>query len=257
MKILLATLFAALSVVGSPSVHGAQDAEDVPVAQVAACDVSGATLTWGFKESFRSYITSSIANGKWDVTDGATYATPNFAWSESTGRYDPATANGRLNFAGQIEFTGHGGVLDTTVANPRLSFDQTTLARLYLDVAGTTQQGKPIKEDAVEFVVLDLAEATITRAGGTVTVEHAPARLTPAGAHAFGTYRPEEKFDPVSLQFTLASPCAKAFVANERSAEGRPGRIAFVIAIVAVFVLVIGTVTFVLVRRRRKKRRAV
>jgi large repetitive protein len=229
---------------------------DAPAVQQTVCIVSGATLTWGFKESFRSYLTSSIANGKWEVTDGATYATPNFAWPNATGLYNADTAAGTLSFVGQIEFTGHGGILDTTVANPRVRFDESTIAQLDLDVAGTTQQGHPIREKAVEFVELDLAAATITRSSGTVTVERAPARLTAPGARAFGTYDPGEKFDPVSLQFTVTPACAKEFIANERSAEGRPGRIIFVISIAAAFVLIIGTVTFVLLRRRRVRGRA-
>jgi large repetitive protein len=259
VKFIVGVLLAACVFTGLPGTRAGlgaaniENVQDAPAVQQTVCTVSSATLTWGFKESFRSYLTSSIANGKWEVTDGATYATPNFAWQDATGRYNADTATGVLSFVGQIEFTGHGGILDTTVASPRVRFDQSTLAQLDLDVAGTTQQGNPIKRKAVDFIELDLAEATITRTGGMVTVERAPALLTDAGAHAFGTYDPGEKFDPVSLQFTVTPACAKAFVANERSAEGRPGRIVFVISIAAVFVLVIGTVTFVLVRRRRKR----
>ncbi|HEV8012740.1 MAG TPA: HtaA domain-containing protein, partial [Pontimonas sp.] len=33
-----------------------------------ACQVEDVSITWGFKESFRSYISSSIANGSWEVS---------------------------------------------------------------------------------------------------------------------------------------------------------------------------------------------
>ncbi|MEO8529161.1 MAG: HtaA domain-containing protein, partial [Pseudolysinimonas sp.] len=41
---------------------------------VQGCVVSTAQLSWGFKESFRAYIDSTIANGEWTEADGATYA---------------------------------------------------------------------------------------------------------------------------------------------------------------------------------------
>ena len=48
-----------------------------------------ATLTWGFKESFRAYIDGDIANGEWTTSGGATYETPEFSWSDGTGPLRP------------------------------------------------------------------------------------------------------------------------------------------------------------------------
>ncbi len=62
------------------------------------CPVDDATLTWGFKETFRSYISGSIANGEWTVADGATYETPDFGWSDGTGAYDPDGGEGLIAF---------------------------------------------------------------------------------------------------------------------------------------------------------------
>src|SRR5690606_23738697 len=47
-------------------------------AVLTGCTVTDAELVWGYKESFRSYISGSIAHGEWTVADGAAYETPNF-----------------------------------------------------------------------------------------------------------------------------------------------------------------------------------
>ncbi len=64
----------------------------------------------------------------------------------------PANGEGQIGFHGSIRFTGHGGVLDTTVANPQLRFLGDGDAVLLLDVVGVTQDGAPIDQKAVEFV---------------------------------------------------------------------------------------------------------
>ena len=68
--------------------------------QAPGCDIRDATLTWGFKESFRAYIDGDIANGEWTTSDGATYETPEFSWSGGTGRYNSDTGSGSVQFTG-------------------------------------------------------------------------------------------------------------------------------------------------------------
>ena len=180
-----------------------------PAAAAESCDVDAATLTWGFKESFRSYISSTIANGEWTVADGATYATPNFGFDDGVGTF--VGADGTVSFAGSIEFTGHGGILDTTISKPRLKFVDDT-ALLVLDVSGTTQQGLAVDTANVEFALLDLNSATITRDATSITVANAPAALTAAGADAFGTYPVGEALDPVTFAFGTSAACAASLV---------------------------------------------
>src|SRR5690606_7451077 len=107
-----------------------------------SCTISDATLTWGFKESFRAYLTSSIAHGEWIVSDGAAYETPEFSW-HGTGSLDPATQRGDLAFEGSVLFWGHDGALQTTIANPRVVLGVDG-AVLLLDVTGTTQDGSAV-----------------------------------------------------------------------------------------------------------------
>ena len=174
---------------------------------VTGCVVDDASITWGFKESFRAYISGSIAHGEWTVAEGATYTVPNFGWSAGAGGYDAETAAGLLAFAGSITFTGHGGVLNTTVSNPQISFVDKNTVVLLLDVSGTTQDGEAVDTPAVEFAELDL-EGVVENDGGAVTITAAPAALTAAGAAAFGTYPAGEALDPVTIAFATAADCA-------------------------------------------------
>ena len=173
-----------------------------PASAAADCSVDDATLTWGFKESFRSYISGTIANGEWTVDDGATYETPNFGFSGGTGSYD---GDGSIAFEGSIRFTGHGGILDTTIANPELQIDG-ELAQLFLDVRGTTQEGAEINERHVAFASVDLYDH-VESADGKVSIVDASATLTAPGAIAFGTYESGEALDPITVVLTTREGC--------------------------------------------------
>lgn len=178
-------------------------------ATAETCTVDAATIEWGFKESFRSYVSGSIANGEWTVSDGASYETPSFAFAAGTGNYNPANSTGLVSFPGAITFTGHGGILNTAIANPQLKFIDAATAILVLDVTGTTQDGVPIDSTGVEFATIDLSEASAL-ADSTLTITEAPTVLTGAGAQAFGTYEEGEEFDPLNASIPIADDCALA-----------------------------------------------
>lgn len=204
------------------------------------CTVTNAQLDWGFKESFRSYISGSIANGQWTVADGASYETPSFGWSGGTGSFDGQS--GTVSFVGSITFTGHGGALDTTVANPVIEFVDSESAVLLLDVSGTTQLGVPVDETGVPFAELDLAN--VTRDGDTLTVTDASATLTSTGAESFGTYVAGEPLDPVSITLQLDGEC---------DAPADPSPAPWVVAGLALLAL-LGVLAFWWTRRRAAAR---
>jgi hypothetical protein len=179
-----------------------------------SCEVDAATLDWGFKESFRSYITGTIANGEWTLADGATYSTPEFGFADGAGTLTDGA--GTVSFDGSIEFTGHGGILDTTISNPRLMFGDGA-ATLVLDVSGTTQAGDPVDAADVNFATIDLSGAPTD--GRQFTVADAPARLTADGAAAFGTYEAGEALDPVSFTLDIDSACATQLTAKPADLE--------------------------------------
>jgi len=228
-------------------------------AAVAGCVVDDATLTWGFKESFRAYISGAIAKGEWTVADGATYAVPNFGFSTGTGGYDAETGEGVIAFPGSITFTGHGGVLNTTVSNPQITFVDADTALLLLDVSGTTQDGAAVDNKAVEFAEIDLA-GVLENDEGAVTITAAPAVLTEAGAGAIGTYPAGEALDPISIAFTTAADCAvpvddaaaPATTSAETVSAESPADFGWIVwAIIALVVVLAAVVVIVLVRRRK------
>ncbi|MGO4105279.1 HtaA domain-containing protein [Leifsonia sp. YAF41] len=206
--------------------------EQPPVTVAAGCTVSAATLSWGFKEGFRSYLTGAIANGDWVLGGGTTYADGQFGWTGGTGAIDSAASTGLVSWGGDVRFTGHEGILDTKIGNPRLEFVDAATAYLVVDVSGSTQMGEAVDAAGVRFVQLDLAASapTVVTAEGasptqTVTLRNVPATLTAAGSAAFGTYPAGEAFDPVSATFALAPDCAEgvAAVTNlERADEATP-----------------------------------
>jgi len=224
---------------------------------VEGCPVDDATITWGFKESFRSYISGSIANGEWTVADGATYETPNFGWSKGTGGYDSETAKGLLAFTGSIDFTGHSGALNTVVANPQIEFVDEDTAYLLLDVSGTTQAGDPVEQKAVRFVTLSLADGEHADKDGAVSFTAVPTTLTDEGAAAFGTYEAGSAFDPITVSFTttdcatLAAAAAEATPVKAAPVESSSNPTWLWWVIGAVVLAAIIAAVIVLVTRRR------
>jgi hypothetical protein len=229
---------------------------ETAVLMASGCVADLATLTWGFKEAFRSYISSTIANGEWGVADGATYETPNFGWSDGVGSYDGAAETGELSFDGSIRFTGHGGILDTTLANPQLRFDGDGKATLLLDVTGTTRDGEEVNELGVEFATVDLAAAEKTVEDAQLSFAGAPAVLTAAGSEAFGTYPAGEVLDPITVAFS--SECAAPDTGAPAPEEGdasettEPADLGWLIWAGATLLVVAAAIaTTILVMRRR------
>ncbi|QIM19255.1 hypothetical protein G7066_13025 [Leucobacter coleopterorum] len=170
-----------------------------------ACQVTNGTLTWGVKESFRSYISGSIANGSWDTKDGATYTTPDFQWAEATGSVDPTTGTGSVSFVGTVHFTGHDGVLDLTLANPTIEFEGDGKASLLLDARSTDAAGKVTIDSKQEWVGDMTAPFPLAVEGEPLKFDSVKTVLTNSGAKAFaGFYEAGANLDPVTVSLDLA-----------------------------------------------------
>lgn len=176
------------------------------LASIGSCSIDGATLDWGFKESFRAYVSGTIARGSWSVADGATYETPTFSWSDGTGGVDPDLATGEVGFTGSITFTGHEGVLNTTVANPVVRFDGDA-ATLLVDVTGETRDGESVEAIGVEFAEFDLSGIEPVTEGDAMVLTAVPGVFTAAGADAFGTYPAGDAVDPITLSLPGVADC--------------------------------------------------
>ncbi len=191
---------------------------DIAALEIGTCTIQDAAFEWGFKESFRAYLDSSIAHGSWTVSDGAEYETPLFRFANGTGSYDAAAQTGRIAFPGAIRFTAHEGVLDTVFSNPTFTFIDAGTAVLALDVDGDTREGDHVTAEGVEFLELDLSAATTAVDGGVVTISGIATTLTEAGNESFGTYPAGEEFDPITITITTADDCAAAIAEPEPTA---------------------------------------
>ncbi|MEG3626395.1 HtaA domain-containing protein [Streptomyces poriticola] len=145
-------------------------------------------LTWGIKESYRSYVTGT-AKGTFTLTEGASQAPGNgaFTFVDGTGSYESTGHTVNLAFRGglAIESRAHGFAL--TLSDVR--FDSKD-AEITADVTrdGTTTQDVPLATVAVTRRMTDMA-TTLTAeaaevfgsasyegaAGDPLTVAHKPA----------------------------------------------------------------------------------
>ena len=176
-----------------------------------ACEITGGTMQWGVKTSFRSYISGSIANGSWETSDGLTYESPNFTWSDATGTIDPASGTGSVSFPGTVHFTGHDGILDLTLANPTIEFEGDGKAALLLDSRSTDMDGEVAVDEEQEWV----GDVTVTEpfapAEGSLSLADLPTELTNSGVVAFaGFYEAGVELDPITLDLTVGDCAAGA-----------------------------------------------
>lgn len=235
-RLLVALLAAAAATVPATAAVAATTA--------AECRIDDAGLDWGFKESFRAYIDGTIANGEWTTDGDASYTTPEFRFSGGRGALSPATGELVLDFEGSIRFTGHGGVLDTTFANPRVVVDRLGTMTVSLDVAGETMAGDEVGLRAVPFVASDVE----SRSGSAWGLLASSPTLTPDGSAAFPDYPEGEVFDPVLVTADLDEACATAIAAAQEE-RALPGRIG-IIAGAALLVASAAVLAIVLLRRR-------
>ncbi|MFD6816789.1 HtaA domain-containing protein [Microbacterium sp. NPDC060132] len=182
-------------------------------AAIGACTVEAATLNWGYKESFRTYI-EGIAKGGWTLTDVA-YRYPDFVWENGAGSLDGTALTGLVTYGGSIAFTGHDGALNTTLGNARVELAGDT-GYLVFDVTGTTQAGESVDQQGVRLAEFPLADAAVV--DGALRLDAVATTLTEAGAAAFGTYQAGEQLDPVTAVIPVDTACGTA-VAEEPEAD--------------------------------------
>jgi hypothetical protein len=173
------------------------------------CQVLESEITWGFKESFRSYISGSIALGQWTTSGDVGYETPAFIFSGGEGAIAPDRTSGSVAFEGELLFEGHGGILRTSLANPSLMLDGHRRATLVFDVTGDTMDMVSVSAEDVEFVTLEWSagDESLDVASGEWAVTDAVATLTSSGSESFGTYPAGELFDPVDMRLLVTPSC--------------------------------------------------
>lgn len=188
----------------APTLAAPTLAED---ATSSTCVVTGGELQWGVKESFRSYISGSIANGEWVVADGTNYETPLFSWANPVGEVDAETGEGTISFTGSIHFTGHDGVLDLLFANPTIKLIGDGTGQLLLDTKSNNMQGELVIDEQQAYVGKIEGIGQADPVSGALDFADLPVVLTADGAAAFGQlYSSGEALDPLALALQFG-PC--------------------------------------------------
>lgn len=220
-------------------------AQEVCVARA----VSGASLTWGVKSSFRNYITGGIAKGAVTVS-GVSDSGSTYGWSGGSGSLNPTAVKGLVRYPGSVHFEGHDGVLNLTLSNVSIRVISSNSAVLIADVNSSDMDGKASSASGVEFATLSLDGASVS--GDTFNVSNAAASLTTAGAGAFaGFYTAGTALDPVSFAFPLgAETDCDASTASSLAGTGVDGLTATLAG--TLLLLVLGAGGLVVARRRRE-----
>ena len=164
--------------------------------------IKSANLGWGVRDSFRNYVRGGIANGSWEL-NGTSYSSDAFNWSNGTGTFK--NGKGSISFSGSVRFTGHHGILDTTIANPRLEIDGNS-GTLYATVTSNDSSGKATNYGEVALLKVDLSG--LQSSADAVSVNGAATTLTAEGAKAFAGFYEAGK-DMAPLSFSAAINGAK------------------------------------------------
>ena len=149
-----------------------------------------ATLTWGVKQSFRSYVEG--AGGAIEVGGGTTRTDDGgFRFAAAPGDGLKIGADGKPegvgHFVGDVQFQAHGGMLQVFIADPTVEIGS--------DGAAITVADSPERDSRVELALLDLAAAT--QEGGDWVI---PAKLSRDGWRVLGDHYPQmTPLDPVRL----------------------------------------------------------
>ena len=164
--------------------------------------IKSANLGWGVRDSFRNYVRGGIANGSWEL-NGTSYSSDAFNWSNGTGTFKGG--KGSISFSGSVRFTGHHGILDTTIANPRLEINGNS-GTLYATMNSNDPSGKATNYGEVALLKVDLSG--LQSSSDAVSVNGAATALTAEGAKAFAGFYDAGK-DMAPLSFSAAINGAK------------------------------------------------
>lgn len=178
--------------------------------------IKSANLGWGVRDSFRNYVRGGIANGSWEL-NGTSYSSDAFNWSNGTGTFK--NGKGSISFSGSVRFTGHHGILDTTIANPRLEINGNS-GTLYATMTSNDPSGKATNYGEVALLKVDLSG--LQSSADAVSVNGAATTLTAEGAKAFaGFYEAGKDMAPLSFSAAINGAKTTTKTMTETVYEGK------------------------------------
>ncbi|AMO89032.1 htaa family protein [Corynebacterium simulans] len=169
-----------------------------------ATGVTQASAAWGVKKSFQSYITGSIAQGRWDL-NAVGYENERFTFNGNSGAVNGNA--GSIQYSGSMHFSGHHGKLDLNISNLAVTFNGNS-GQLIGDVSSSNMEGE--KKDFGRTVIGDLSFSSLDVGENSLQGE-ASVALSETGSEAFaGFYEPGTQLDPLSISADLggSADCA-------------------------------------------------
>ncbi|WSB90826.1 HtaA domain-containing protein [Streptomyces cellulosae] len=156
-----------LALAAAVATAAALGATAAPSASAAEVPLSGYELTWGIKESYRTYV-ATYAQGVFTPAAGASQAENNgaFTFTGGTGAYDSTTHVMSLGFQGELNIKSTAHRFELTLSD--LKFDSGK-GEITADVRrnGTTEDDVPLATVTVTRAMTDMA-TTLTEEAGEV-----------------------------------------------------------------------------------------
>lgn len=199
----------------------------------ASYAVTGGTVEWGFKQSFRNYFFGGFAGGAITPSEGVSFVGEKtgpdgrVVWPVSSGSITSATA-ATASGSGDAAFTAHHGALNTTLSNPTVEIDGTE-GVLKLDYEGNEFDmagGDPVPLSGTQVVAatFDLTTAPNFHADETVTLTSTPSVIGDDFVEVFGSYGPGSELDPVTVTLAVTAACDDAAEPGDGEQPGNGGQ---------------------------------
>lgn len=159
-------------------------------------DLTKGGLKWGVKDSFRSYVEGG-AGGSISMLGAAKRSGGVFEFPQiDGGSWNAKNGTGDVHYAGGVTFTGHGGALALTLADPQITVESSSRAVL----------SAKIDNARVALADIDLSKAKRSEDNGAVTWSGAPSTLrAEAVTHFLDFYTAGSQMDPVTFTVGAAS----------------------------------------------------
>lgn len=184
-----------------------QPTEEPNVSAPSTSGVEG-SLQWGVRESFRKYVVGPIDNGKITPSSGAKQASGSgvFTFPQAARGTKWNGTTGQVQYAGNVNFYGHGGVMDVTLSNPVIVVENARSAKVQTNYNGKT----------ITIGNIDLSGAKMrSLQGDAVQYENAPVTLHSEGVAFFayngeGFYNAGDNLDAITFTVGDSSKTAVA-----------------------------------------------
>ncbi|MFI5755519.1 HtaA domain-containing protein [Streptomyces sp. NPDC051569] len=165
-------------------------------------------LNWGVKESFRTYVTGPIAQGKVELGGGAEESGASYRFPDATGSFDADSGDLSASFAGTVRFLGHEEqgeyVLDLSLSDLQVTVEDGK-GTLVADVSSKDRETHKVTTyKDLTLATLKLPAGELEAKDGVVSLDAVAASLTADGTKAFGgMYAAGTGLDKLTLAVSL------------------------------------------------------